>query len=104
MKILNKIILCALAIVSPLAGCDTEELHDLNINPQAQLEVNMNYLFSSAQLGAASGGSGGDNRYIDWRTNIGYCSYWMQHLANSRAGGLGAGDKYLENVESDNAP
>jgi hypothetical protein len=104
MKILNKIILCALALASPLAGCDTEELHDLNINPNALNEVSMNYLFTAAQLGAASGGSEGDNRYIDWRTNIGYCSYWMQHLANAGAGGLAAGDKYLENVESDNAP
>jgi hypothetical protein len=104
MKILNKIILCALAIVSPLAGCDTEELHDLNINPQALNTVNMNYLFTAAQLGAASGGSEGDNRYIDWRTNIGYASYWMQHLANAGAGGLTSGDKYFENVESDNAP
>jgi len=104
MKILNKIILCALAIISPLAGCDTNELHDLNINPQALNTVNMNFLFTAAQLGAASGGSEGDNRYIDWRTNIGYCSYWMQHLANAGAGGLAAGDKYFENVESDNAP
>jgi len=79
-------------------------LHDLNINPQALNEINMNFLFSSAQLGAASGGAEGDNRYIDWRTNIGYCAYWMQHLANAGTGGLGAGDKYFENVESDNAP
>jgi hypothetical protein len=104
MKILNKIILCGLAIVSPLAGCDTEELHDLNINPQALNEVNMNYLFTAAQLGSASGGSEGDNRYIDWRTNIGYCAYWMQHLAAAGSGGLVAGDKYFENVESDSAP
>lgn len=104
MKMLNKIIFCALAIASPMAGCDTEELHDLNIDPQALSTVNMNYLFTAAQLGAASGGSEGDNRYIDWRTNIGYCSYWMQHLANAGAGGLASGDKYYENVESDNAP
>jgi len=88
----------------PFAGCDTDVLHELNINPQALNEVNMNFLFSAAQLGAASGGSEGDNRYIDWRTNIGYCAYWMQHLANAGTGGLGAGDKYFENVESDNAP
>lgn len=76
----------------------------MNIHPQALNTVNMNFLFTAAQLGAASGGSEGDNRYIDWRTNIGYCSYWMQHLANSGQGGLASGDKYFENVESDNAP
>jgi len=103
-KYISKIILLACGVMIPFAGCDTDTLHDLNINPQALSQVNMNFLFSAAQLGAASGGSEGDNRYIDWRTNIGYCAYWMQHLANAGTGGLGAGDKYFENVESDNAP
>src|SRR5688572_26431054 len=103
-KYISKIILLACGVMIPFAGCDTDTLHDLNINPQALSQVNMNFLFSAAQLGAASGGSEGDNRYIDWRTNIGYCAYWMQHLANAGTGGLGAGDKYLENAESDNAP
>jgi hypothetical protein len=104
MKYISKIMLLFSAIYIPFAGCDTDSLHDLNVNPQAVEEINMNFLFSAAQLGAASGGSEGDNRYIDWRTNIGYCAYWMQHLANAGTGGLGAGDKYFENVESDNAP
>ncbi|WP_026210302.1 SusD/RagB family nutrient-binding outer membrane lipoprotein [Flexithrix dorotheae] len=104
MRYIYKLLISGLALLVPLAGCDTEKLHNLNINPQALNEVNMNFLFSAAQLGAASGGSEGDNRYIDWRTNIGYCSYWVQHLANSGGGGLSSGDKYFENVESDNAP
>lgn len=104
MKYISKILLLTCAVAVPFASCDTDTLHDLNINPQALNEVNMNFLFSAAQLGAASGGAEGDNRYIDWRTNIGYCAYWMQHLANSGSGGLAAGDKYFENVESDNAP
>ncbi len=104
MKNLSKIILLACGLAIPFASCDTDTLHDLNVNPQALNEVNMNFLFSAAQLSAASGGAEGDNRYIDWRTNIGYCAYWMQHLANAGTGGLGAGDKYFENVESDNAP
>ncbi len=104
MKYISKIILLACAIAIPFASCNTDTLQDLNINPQALSQVNMNFLFSAAQLGAASGGAEGDNRYIDWRTNIGYCAYWMQHLSNAGTGGLGAGDKYFENVESDNAP
>jgi len=104
MNYISKIILFTCAVATPFASCDTDTLHNLNINPQALNEVNMNFLFSAAQLGAASGGSEGDNRYIDWRTNIGYCAYWMQHLANAGTGGLAAGDKYFENVESDNAP
>lgn len=102
-KFINRTILCALAMVAPLVGCDTDELHDLNINPQALNEVDMNYLFSAAELGAASAGSSGDNRYIDWRTNIGLCAYAIQQLANV-SGGIAPGDKYTDNVETYNAP
>jgi hypothetical protein len=103
MKFINKIILSILALGTPLA-CDTDELHDRNINPQALGTVPMEYLFTAAQLGSASGGSAGDNRYIDWRTNIALCGYAIQQLAHTGVGGLAAGDKYIDNVESYNAP
>lgn len=85
------------------SACDTKELHDLNINPQALKEVDLNYLFTSAELSIASNGASGDNRYIDWRTNIGMCAYAIQQLANV-SGGIAPGDKYTENVESNAAP
>lgn len=84
-------------------GCDTDELHDLNINPQALSEVEMNYLFTSAQLGTASGGSRGDNRYIDWRTNMGMFGHAIQQIANV-SGGIAPGDKYTDNDETNAAP
>lgn len=84
-----------------VTGCNTDELKDLNINPQALPEINVNFLFSSAQLGAASGGSAGDNRYVDWRTNIRLASYAIQQLAS--AGG-DPGDKYTHDFESSAAP
>jgi hypothetical protein len=68
------------------AGCDTKSLHDLNINPQALNEIDLNYLFTSAELGIASNGSSGDNRYIDWRSNIGMFGYAIQQLASSGGG------------------
>lgn len=86
-----------------LNSCDTEELHDLNINPQAVTQIDMNFLFTTAQLGIASNGSTGDNRFIDWRTNIGMCAYAIQHLAIA-GGGIAPGDKYTINVETDAAP
>ncbi len=86
-----------------LAACDTQELHDLNINPQAVDEIDVNFIFTAAQLGTASGGAAGDNRIIDWRTNIGMGAYLIQHLANA-GGGIAPGDKYIENFESSNAP
>ena len=71
MKVINKIILLTLGLMVPMAACDTDELHDRNINPQALQTAPMEFLFTAAQLGSAAGGSAGDNRYIDWRTNIG---------------------------------
>jgi hypothetical protein len=103
MKIINKLMLSIMALSVAMMGCDTEELHDLNINPQAVNEIDLNFMFTAAQLGSASGGSAGDNRYIDWRTNIGMTAYLIQHLANA-GGGIAPGDKYTENFESNNAP
>lgn len=85
------------------AACDTKELHDLNINPQALNQVNLNFIFTSVELGIASNGSAGDNRYIDWRTNIGWCAYAIQQLANA-GGGIAPGDKYTVNAETNAAP
>ena len=103
MKFINKVILSALALGIPMAACDTDELHNRNINPQALNTVPMEYLFTAAQLGSASGGSAGDNRYIDWRTNIGFAGYAIQQLSTA-TGGISPGDKYFDNVESYNAP
>jgi len=105
MKHLNKIFLLALATMVPMAACDTDELHNRNNNPQASVTIPMEYLFTAAQLGTASGGTAGDNRYIDWRTNIGFASYAIQHLATAGTqGGIFPGERYTDNVESYNAP
>lgn len=105
MKYINKIVLLTLAITVLMAACDTDELHDRNNNPQASTEIDMEYLFTAAQLGSASGGSSGDNRYIDWRTNIGLCGYAIQQLATAGTqGGIYPGERYTDNSESYNAP
>ncbi|WP_339922914.1 SusD/RagB family nutrient-binding outer membrane lipoprotein [uncultured Cyclobacterium sp.] len=103
MKIINKFLLFGLAVSVCFTSCNTEELQDLNINPQAVNEIDLNFMFTAAQLGSASGGSAGDNRYLDWRTNIGMTAYLIQHLANA-GGGIAPGDKYTENFESNSAP
>lgn len=105
MKDFKNIILYTLFTAILAAGCNTDELRDLNINPQTVEEVNLNFLFTAAELGAASGGSAGDNRYIDWRTNIGLAAYAIQQLAcGSCPGGIAPGDKYTDNAESSSAP
>ena len=102
--IFKTMMLSALLTFFFVVGCDTDELHELNINPQTVPEIDMNFFFTAAQLGAASSGSSGDNRYIDWRTNIGMCSYAIQHLANGGTGGIAPGDRYTHNAETSNAP
>ena len=99
---MKKILYIAIAALL-FAQCDTDELHDLNINPQAVNQIDMNFLFSAALLGIASQGSSGDNRYIDWRTNIGMCAHAIQHLGNA-GGGIAPGDKYTDNGETRAAP
>jgi Starch-binding associating with outer membrane len=104
LKYANRLMLCVLMISTPMVGCDTTELHDLNINPQAVNQIDVNFMFSAAQLGsAAGGGTSGDNRYTDWRTNIGLCGYAIQQLATV-SGGISPGDKYTDNQESYQAP
>lgn len=94
-----------LTIVSVLlVRCNTDELQDLNINPQAVNQIDLNFMFSAALLGIASNGSSGDNRYIDWRTNIGLCAHAIQHLGNANSGGISPGDKYTDNGETRAAP
>lgn len=103
MKYINKLVLFLLAGATCIVSCDTKELHDLNINPQAVTEIDLNYMFTAAELGIASAGSSGDNRYIDWRTNIGMTAYLVQHLATT-GGGISPGNFYTEDFESNNAP
>lgn len=102
MKKFKKYIKLGLAAIL-ISGCDTDQLHDLNANPQALAQIDLNFLFTAAELGIASNGSTGDNRYIDWRTNIGMCSYAIQQLANA-GGGIAPGDKYTSNGETNAAP
>ena len=104
MKYINKLVLCILALIAPLAACDTEELHDLNINPQALNTVNLNFIFSAVELSAATNGFSGDNWYLNGRTNLGYTAYFIQQMSSTGAGLNTAGDKYIDNNEGWTAP
>jgi len=105
MKHITIYMLLALIATAGVMSCDTDELHNRNNNPQALTQVPMEFLFTAAQLGSASGGSSGDNRFIDWRTNIGMCGYAIQQLASGDPKvGIAPGDKYTDNVETYSAP
>jgi len=94
MKHIIKLLLSTLFILVMAAGCDTEELHNMNLNPNAVQMIDMNYFFTAAELGMASNGSSGDNRYTDWRTNINFASHAIQHMATT---GSTTGEKYFDN-------
>jgi hypothetical protein len=102
MKHILKLIQSTLLIAIIAAGCNTDELQEMNINPNAVNQIDMNYFFTAASLGAASNGSSGDNRYTDWRTNINFASFAIQHFAMT---GSTVGEKYMDNdPEPLNAP
>jgi hypothetical protein len=103
MKHIIKFSLGALLVGILTVSCDTTALHDLNINPNAVNTINLNYFFTSAELGIASGGSRGDNRYIDWRTNIGMGAHAVQQFATTSSGLLVTGDKYIDSDPEINA-
>lgn len=104
MNYLRKLIYStAVAVLLVVMGCNTNELKELNINPQAANTIDVNFLFSTAQLNAASGGTVGGLRYIDWRTNMGIMSSAIQQMA--AVGGItNNGDKYFDYVEGFTAP
>lgn len=99
MKYLNKLILFAAGLMLITVGCNTDALQDLNINPQSVATIDVNYMFSGAELSIASNGFSGDNRYTDWRTNIGLCGGYIQQLTTF--GSISAtGNFYRHNEEA----
>lgn len=86
-------------IIVAILGCNTKELQDLNHSPQSQTTINLNFMFSSAQLYVAGGQGADQNRQLNWNSHIGMCAYAIQHLAFLNKG-ASAGDKYTEDFEA----
>lgn len=106
MKYIKKLIIgCSLAgIIGAGSACNRDELTSLNTDPTSVPNIDPGFLFTAAELGSASAGTSGDNRYIDWRTNINFAAYAIQQLAST---GGELGEKYVESgstFESSNAP
>jgi hypothetical protein len=103
MKHIFRLILIALPALLLVTGCDTNALHELNYNPNAVKPIDMNFFFTAVELSLASGGASGDNRFVDWRTNIGMCAHATQQLGTTSTGLLCTGDKYIDNDPEVNA-
>jgi hypothetical protein len=50
MKLINETIGLVASAAIVFASCATQELHDLNINPQVVDEMDVNFIFTAAQL------------------------------------------------------
>lgn len=64
MKNIFKLIPGALLAVILVAACDTTALHNTNIDPNSVNQIDMNYFFTAAELGSASGGDRGDRKSV----------------------------------------
>ncbi len=90
MKKINKIIVLILASVFTFSSCDEQDLLDLNIDPNAVNEMDMQFLFSLGTLGI-----GGE--YENTRVNMLYSATMIQHTAS--LAGYFSGDKYFYNAQ-----
>ncbi len=98
MKFLNKILILALVFTIPFTGCNTDELQDLNIDPNSANELDWRFLFTQGTAQAR------ENRYVNGRVNLAICGSITQQVSTLElAGDRGHGDKYLYNLDSHNA-
>ncbi len=93
MRYLNKITIFFLSTIFVISSCNTDELTDLNINPNAVNEIDMNLLLTQVQL--LNNNSGYSFEKTWW-----YLPGYMQYMAATH-GVLDFGDKYLNSRPED---
>jgi hypothetical protein len=90
MKSLYKISGMLLALTMTFTSCNEQELLDLNVDPNAVTDMDMQYLFSLGTLRI-----GGE--YENTRANMLYAATMIQHTASTA--GYFSGDKYFYNAQ-----
>ena len=97
MKLFNKIFVSVCACLV-LLSCNTDELQELNIDPNAANELDWRFMLTTGQVQAA------ENRYINGRVHLNLASGLIQHMSCLCIGGeRGSGDKYFYHLDSHNA-
>ena len=74
-----------------VSSCNTDELTELNLNPNAANDMEPSYLFAHSQLRISG------DRYESWRGVLIYSSTMIQHMAALAT--YWSGDKYLYNPQ-----
>ncbi len=98
MQLINKLLLLIVVCVLPFSGCNTDELQELNIDPNSANELDWRFMFTNGLVQSR------ENRYVNGRVNLALCGSLIQHVASLElAGDRGHGDKYLYNLDSHNA-
>jgi len=97
MKFLNKLFILGFICLIPMWSCDSDELTDLNIDPNAANELDWKFMFTQGQVQAA------ENRFVNGRVLLNFGAGLSQHMATLEIGGeRGAGDKYYRHLDSFN--
>ncbi|EKB48544.1 SusD/RagB family nutrient-binding outer membrane lipoprotein [Cecembia lonarensis] len=90
MNAIRKITGLLLAVTLTFSSCDEQALFDMNIDPNAVTDMDMQYLFSLATLRIAG-------EYENTRANMLYAATMIQHT--SSLAGYFSGDKYFYNAQ-----
>jgi hypothetical protein len=90
MKKIHKITGLLLALTLSVTSCNQEDLFDLNVDPNAVTDMDMQYLFSLSMLRIAG-------EYENTRANMLYSATMIQHT--SSLAGYFSGDKYFYNAQ-----
>lgn len=98
MKYINKVIYTLFITTVLLVGCNEQDFQDLDLNPQAVNEIDLNFMFTPVLVQLTDGSS---NRFLSWRTNLRWSAMIVQHMAS--AGTSMQGDKYVHEFETADA-
>ena len=80
-----------------IGGCNDESFQELDLNPQAVNQIDLNFMFTPVLLQLSTGSN---NRAFHWNANHLFCSMVIQQIAST--GNDAQGDKYLHNTRTTN--
>ena len=87
MKLFKKFLIVLAIGLFPIIACDTDELVELNNNPNAVSDMDWRYVMSNAQVWCA------ENRYVNWRINVLTSGLLIQQFSSSSINTM---DKYFQ--------
>ena len=84
MKLFKKFLIVLAIGLVPIIACDTDELVELNNNPNAVLEMDWRYLLTTSMVMSS------ESRTVPWKSGLLMCAPLIQHI-----GSTSAADRYM---------